>query len=292
MPQDKIASGAEAGDDRAAGLSALSEDGGRKLLAPSPILEDGGRKPPASSDLLEDGGRKPPASSVRTVAGAVGAILDPTLSSYLEDGETIDGAASFQLAMTGWLEDGQAELESLEAAHREAEQHLKDLRLGCDAHYQELYERLLSVRRTFEDAFGRGTAAVYLGLDPKLGEVSRDVFERYARFALRRLGSPAFTTPPPKVDGIWDRPLYYAEQLRASLDGFAAALAAITAQKRRVESTLLAKSEKLAELKSRLRWSTRFFEALFHLAGLGFHAERLRAPARPRPQAESRREGS
>ena len=44
-----------------------------------------------------------------------------------------------------------------------------------------------------------------------------------------------------------------------------------------------AKRERLDELNERLKWSIRFFEAIYQLAGQGFHAERLRltVPARP-----------
>ena len=107
---------------------------------------------------------------------------------------------------------------------------------------------------------------------------ARRCVERYARHALHVLKDPGFTTPPPRVEGLWDRPWHYAAQIRKSLESFEASLAAIEAQKREVEVALIAKTEHLEQIKDRLKWSTRFFEALYHLSGLGLHAERLRTP--------------
>lgn len=86
---------------------------------------------------------------------------------------------------------------------------------------------------------------------------ARRCVERYARHALHVLEDPGFTTPPPRVEGLWDRPWHYAAQIRKSLESFEASLAAIEAQKREVEVALIAKTEHLEQIKDRLKWSTR-----------------------------------
>lgn len=226
-------------------------------------------------------------SSVGRLAGRVASVLDPILGAYLREGEPRAGTEAFLIGMLRWLEDGLGVLVGLEHAHRGAVRELRLLRLVRDDWEGVLYERLLSVRRTFEDAFGPGTAAIYLGLGPKLGEASRDVLERFARHAVNALLSPRFSPPPPKVEGLWERPGRYAAQVLEALEGFEGSLAAITAQKRNVEVALVAKTEYLAELKDRLRWTTRFFEALYHLSGLGAHAERLRTTTPSRKSAKA-----
>ena len=222
-------------------------------------------------------------SSVRLLAARVAWVLDPILGAYLDEGEAFAGAEKFQIAVMRWNEDGLERLKELEQAHRETLMKLRVLRDVRNEREDNLYVKVLSVRRTFEDAFGSGTAVTYLGLVPKLGEESRDVLERYARHAFNALMDPLFTTPPPRVEGLWDRPRRYAAQIRESLEAFESSLAAIEAQKRNVEVALIAKAEHLELIKARLKWSTRFFEALYHLSGLGLHAERLRTPT-PSPK--------
>ncbi len=46
-----------------------------------------------------------------------------------------------------------------------------------------------------------------------------------------------------------------------------------------------AKTDLLEQLSERLTWSIRFFEAIYRLADLGFHADRLRLTVSSRPSA-------
>ncbi len=59
----------------------------------------------------------------------------------------------------------------------------------------------------------------------------------------------------------------------------------IESQKREVEKAQKEKTDLLAKVGDRLTWSIRLFEAIYRLADLGFHAERLRLPVSSRPSA-------
>ncbi len=213
--------------------------------------------------------------SVGVIANTVAEVLDPRLSSYLEEGQTLDGIGTIQITVVRWIEDDHQELEKLEAAHRDAQQKLKQLMLRRDKEQELVYSQALQIRTTFEDAFGQGTAPIYLGLDPGLGEVEPLVLRRYVRGAVNVLSNPGFTTPEPAVAGLWEDPQRYAEQILASLEPFEATLDEIGTQQREVEVAVRARTDLLGELKGRLKWSVRLFEALYHLAGQGYHAERL-----------------
>ena len=215
-------------------------------------------------------------ASVGAIARTVAEVLDPRLSSYLEEGAALDGIGTVQIALVRWIDDDHRELETLEEQHRSALRKLKQLRLRRDGEQSVVYGQMLQIRNTFEDAFGQGLAAVYLGLDPGMGEVEPLVLRRYGRETIGVLSSPDLVTPEPAVPGLWESPERYAEQIRSVLEPFETTLAEINAQTMEVEVALKAKTDLLDQLKDRLKWSVRLFEALYHLAGLGFHADRLR----------------
>jgi hypothetical protein len=224
--------------------------------------------------------------SVLANAGTAATLLDPTLRSYLKEGEQIDGLGMVQLTLVRWIEDDHASLEELELAHRETLRKLKLQRLGRDEQQTVLYNRLLRIRKTFEDAFGPGTAAIYLGLEPRMRDLEPLDLRRHARETATILESPRFAPPKAEVEGIWENPGDYARQIRDALTPFQTTLDEIEAQKREVEIALQGKTEKLAELQGRLRWSIHLFEAIYQLAGQGFHAERLRLTVPARPNGE------
>ena len=149
-----------------------------------------------------------------------------------------------------------------------------------------LYNKMLRIRKTFDDSFGQSTAAIYLGLGPRLGEIEPLAFQRQARETVQILSNPELETPEPLIDGIWESPERYAGQIQESLTPFEAALDEIESQKREVEKAQKAKTDLLEQLSDRLNWSIRLFEAIYQLAGLGFHAERLRLTVASRPSSE------
>lgn len=217
-------------------------------------------------------------ASVRAVAADAAAVLDPKLQSFVADGESFGGFLTIQLIVARWLGSDQDRLLDLERAHRDALRELKQRRLRRDDDLKSLYGGMLRIRKTFEDAFGAGTAPVFLGLDPGLGDVEPIVLVRYAHETIGVLSDPELETPPPVVLGLWESPLQYAEQVRELLSPVEADLDEVDAQKKEVDKALKVKSEAQEEVETRLRWSTQFFEALLYLAGLDFHAERLRIP--------------
>ncbi len=224
-------------------------------------------------------------ASVMKLVQTVASVLDPRLTSHLDEGDTLDGMGAIQIALARWLHTDHLQLETLEKAHRRTLRALKQLRLRRDELQQKLYNGMLRIRATFDDAFGQGKAPIFLGLEPKMNKLKPVVLLRYAREAIEVLSNPDLVLPKKVVAGLWENPAQYAEQLRQLLNPFAAVLDEIDAQKREVEVALKAKTDLLGELKDRLKWSVRYFEAVYHLAGLGFHAERL-LPSRSSRSAE------
>ena len=224
--------------------------------------------------------------SVLANAGSAAAALDPKLRSYLREGEQLDGMEPIQLTLVRWIEDDHQRLEAREAEQRAELRQLKQLRLSRDQVREILYSRLLRLRKTFEDAFGPGTAGIYLGLEPGLAEVEAQAFRRLARETVEILSNPELQTPEAVIDGLWQSPTLYADQIRDVLEPFQTILDQIEAQKRQVEKAQKARTELLAQLNERLKWSIHFFEAIYQLAGLGFHADRLRVTFASRPSSD------
>ncbi len=225
-------------------------------------------------------------TSVTAFARDVAVVLDPILKTHLEEGETIGGFESVQLAVVRWIDDDCRQLRKLEVVHRGALRKAKKLRNRRDRQQKVLYSKLLQIRKTFEDAFGQGTAPTYLGLEPRLIDVEIEVLRRHAEETIGILSREDFETPEPLVKGIWENPAEYAEQIRDSFKPFKKTLDEIESQKREIERVQVRKTDLLAEVESRLTWSTRFFEAVYHLAGKSSHAERLRRKVGSRASPE------
>ncbi len=221
--------------------------------------------------------------SVLANAATAAATLDPKLKSYLREGEQLDGMEPVQLTLVRWIEDDNNQLEECEAVQRSALRKLKRLRMRRDKKQTTLYARLLRIRKTFEEAFGQGTAAIFLGLEPRLSEVEPQALRRQAQETAEILSDPQFNPPTPAIEGMWEKPAQYADQIRDVLAPFQASLDEIESQKREVEKAQKAKVDLLEQLNNRLTWSIRFFEAVYQLAGLGFHADRLRLTVSSRP---------
>ncbi len=226
--------------------------------------------------------------SVLAVAGTAAAALDPTLRSHLQEGESIDGVEPFMLALVRWIQSDHGQLEDCEAKQRQAQRLLKKLRLRRDSKQEPLYSLLIRIRGTFEDAFGQGTAAVYLGLEPKINKLEPVELRRLAKETVSILTDPNLTLPAPMVQGLWEKPTQYAEQILELLEPFQVALDEIESQKREVEKAQKEKTDLLEKVGERLTWSIRLFEAIYRLADLGFHADRLRLTVASRPSAEEK----
>ncbi len=225
--------------------------------------------------------------SVLAFAGTAAAELDPRLKAYLEEGGKIDGIESLMTALVRWIESDNQHLEECEAKQRRAERQLTKLRQRRNSQQEDLYSLLIRIRTTFEDAFGQGMAEVYLGLAPKLSKLEPIAFRRVAQETVNILLDDELALPEPKVKGLWENPLQYAEQILELLEPFQDALDTIESQKREVEKAQKAKLDLLQQFRGRLTWSIRLFEAIYQLADLGYHAKRLRLTVSSRPNTEA-----
>ena len=225
------------------------------------------------------------AKSVLAIAGTAAAALDPTLRSHLGEGESLDGVEPFMVALVRWIQSDHERLEEGEAKQRQAQRQLRKLRLHRDNKQKPLYGLLLRIRGTFEDAFGQGTAAIYLGLEPKINKLDPVALRRLAQETVSILTDPNLALPKPEVQGPWENPAQYAEQILELLEPFHAALDDIESQKRAVEKAQKEKTDLLKQAGERLTWSIRLFESIYRLADLGFHADRLRLTVVSRSQA-------
>ena len=223
---------------------------------------------------------------VLAIAGTAAAALDAKLQSHLGEGERFDGVEGFMLALVRWIQSDHDRLEEREARQRRALRKLDQLRLRRNEKREDLYGLLQRIRQSFEDTFGQGTAVIYLGLGPKLSKLEPMALRRLARDTVNILTDPELVTPEPKVQGLWGNPVEYSAQIEDLLVPFKQAIEAVESQKREVEKTQKAKADLLDELRARLTWSIRLFEAIYQLAGLDFHADRLRLKVSARPKAD------
>jgi len=195
----------------------------------------------------------------------------------------LSGLGPVQITLVRWVEDDHLQLREKEEGYRATQRELTKLRKQRDGDAEVLYNTMLRIRQTFDDAFGVGTAPTYLGLDPGMARVEPLVLERYAEGSVKILVAPGFTTPPPQVEGLWQSPALYAQQIQAALTTLRITLAAYGSQKRDGDVALIERDTLYEAVKTRLKWSVRLLEAVYHLAGLGAHAERLRTTFASRP---------
>jgi len=219
-------------------------------------------------------------ASVRTFAMEVAEIHRRQAADVLEDGESFsaEGLAWYQIVWMRLLERGRDEVEAAEKDNRKELRKEALIRDRRDVESADLYRLLLRVRKTFE-AIGRGTAALFLGLDSAISIADPRVLLRYAKDFLGTVQSPDFEAPDAKAAADLED---HAEDISTAVTTLESTLDELALQQRQTEKALEVKDRVLASFKKRFTYTARLFEALYVLAGKEFHSARLR-PSSPRP---------
>lgn len=215
-------------------------------------------------------------ASVRTFATEVAEIHRRQAAEVLTDGESFSAEmlAWFQIVWLRLLERGRDEVEAAEKVYRKELRKETLIRERRDLEVGALYRLLLRVRKTFE-AIGRGTAALFLGLDSAISIVDPRVLLRYARDFLGTVQSPDFEAPDAKAAADLED---HVEDVSSAVTTLQSTLDELALQQRQTEKALEVKDRVLAAFKKRFTYTARLFEALYVLAGKEFHSARLRPP--------------
>ncbi len=215
-------------------------------------------------------------ASVFGLAGTVAATLARRAAPYLAPGETATaGEFAAVLTAVGRILEGEARLlRRAERAHSREVNNERRLRQDFKDATKALYRKLLKVRKTLE-SFGRGMAALAVGLDVKLLTVAPNVLVRYGREAVEVLSDPGFELPPGAADaGTFDAP-QHARDVRPALAQFEHTDDALREQKETTREALRIKLERLESFKKTYRYSKWAIKGFYGLAGEEFHIERL-----------------
>ncbi len=215
-------------------------------------------------------------ASVFTLAGTVATTLARRAAPYLEPGETAT-ADEFTavLVAVGRILGGEARLlRRAERAHSREVNNERRLRQELKKDAKALYRKLLKVRKTLE-AYGRGMAALAVGLDVKILTAAPNVLVRYGRSAVQQLSDPDFKLPEGAADaGTFDA-LQHARDVRPALEQFEKTDDALGEQKVVTREALRIKLERLESFKQTYRYSKWAIKGFYGLAGEEFHIERL-----------------
>ncbi len=144
-------------------------------------------------------------------------------------------------------------------------------------------------RKTLE-SYGRGMAALAVGLDVKMLTAAPNVLERYARQAVKALSDPGFELPEGAVDaGTFDA-RQHARDVRPALAQFEQTDAAFGEQVQATREALRIKLERLESFKKTYRYSKWAIKGCYGLAGEEYHIERL-VPKTPSRKKEREDDG-
>jgi hypothetical protein len=230
-------------------------------------------------------------------AGRTGDAVARAFAPFTEEGEAFPDLEYLQRLCARALAHHQRELVLKDEAH------LAELSDGAGARDRRdraaaaLLGLLVTLRATCRGAFGWRNADRLLGLG---GAMTRDpvVLARKGHRVLEVLRSEAFQLPPPRLPGLLLDVSGWGTQLEEPLLELEAALDEVARDRRRAETTLVAKQEAMADYDRFFRQVSRLLEDLCRLGGLDDLADRLRPSRRsardlaPSPQAEDHAEAS
>jgi hypothetical protein len=204
-----------------------------------------------------------------------------------EVGDAAGGVAELQATLRRRLEGRLEALVAADEEHLAATGDLAAARRRRDAAARELYRLLVGLRRLAEGLYGSG-ARELLRIEGRVAQRPVPML-RQARRMMARLADPAVPRPERRFASATADEGEWAELLAPAIEALAAALHSTDRARRRVESTLLAKTEALAAYDLAHGRLARYGEALFELAGLPEYASRLRPRGRRRARGAARR---
>ncbi len=210
------------------------------------------------------------------VAPEVAPALEETFAPWVRDGETPPAQEEYRQILLGrWLRQVCERLVAADEAHQKEVRKERSIRRRRDDSANEIRSKMLDIRTTFERVYGAGLAAEVVGL---ASDFPHDpvVLERYALRIIDVMKDEELILPAPRVKGSAMGPEEVTEELSPSLEILGEALEAHEPQKRRTQVALHGKREALEAFNFAAGRIARYLEALCYLAGMDFHAERVR----------------
>ncbi len=217
-------------------------------------------------------------SGIRSFAEMTAQAFSRRIAGHLKEAEELPPGvlALLQRVVARLIESSRDRLVEAERTLRNAQRAEEQVRTRRDRLAAGLYDRLLKARITFE-AFGKGTSARYLGLDPGLGAVDSQVLVRYAHEAVDVLTDPDFSAPEIKdLSAATLEAKEHVKEIQPKLDEIEAVMDELEDLKRVSELALKHKDQAREAFREVYTYGSRFQEAFYVLAGEKFHAQRLR----------------
>ena len=221
-------------------------------------------------------------SSARTFADQIGHAFVEQASPVLKGGETLPASfIAFLITVVARLmERARDKLKAAEKAHRLELRKQRRLRKRRDQEAEELYTTLLKVRTTSDGAHGKGTAELYLGLDPGFGNSEPQVLLRYGQEARDVLSDPGFQLPDTALKSTSWSPSEYVAEIKPPLEKLETTFEELGTQNRLTQEALKVKERALKSSRRVIIHGSRLLESLYFLAGEEYHAARLRGKVR------------
>ncbi len=210
------------------------------------------------------------------VAPQVAPALEESFAPWVKEGETAPAGEELRQVLLGrWLRQVRERLVAADEAHQKEVRKERRLRRRRDDSAAEVRGTMLDIRTTFERVYGSGLSAEVVGLE---SDIPRDpvVLERYARRVVVVMSDPELSLPSPRVPGSTMGPGEVTGVISPPLQLLAQSLDEHEPQKRRTQVALHEKREALEAFNFALGRISRYLQALCYLAGMDFHAERVR----------------
>ncbi len=210
------------------------------------------------------------------VAPAVAPALETTFAPWVQEGETAPAQEEYRQILLGrWLRQVRERLIAADEAHQKEIRKERAIRRRRNHVANEIRHKTLDIRTTFERVYGAGLTAEVVGLASDIPE-DPVVLERYAQRIVDVMKDPDLTLPAPRVKGSVMGPAEVVEEISPRLEILAEVLEEQQPQKRRTQIALHQKREALEAFNFATGRISRYLEALCFLAGMDFHAERVR----------------
>ncbi len=210
------------------------------------------------------------------VAPQVAPALEATFAPWVEEGETAPAQEELRQVLLGrWLRQVCERLVAADEAHQREVRKERSLRRQRDDSATGIRGTMLDIRTTFERVYGAGLAAEVVGVE---SDIPGDpvVLQRYALRIVEVMRDDELVLPAPRVKGSAMGPEDVVDELLPPLEVLGEALEKHEPQKRRTQVALREKREALAAFNFAVGRIARYLEALCYLAGMDFHAERVR----------------
>ncbi len=225
------------------------------------------------------------------LASDVVPALETTFAPWVEETETPPSQEEFRQVLLGrWLRQVREHLVAADEAHQKEIRAERSMRRRRDKTAELIEKKVRQIRTTFEKVYGDGLTAEVIGLANDIPE-DPVVLHRYTGRILAVMSDPELVLPEPRVKGSAMGPEQVIGEIAPLHKDLGTVLEILEPQKRRSQVALRAKTESLDAFKFAVGRIARYLEALCRLAGLDFHADRVRQSSHVRVVEEIGDEG-